>query len=228
MAAHTHTHRRLLAGPSAGNYPCVRAFLLEVQQQRNKGLQSPLLPHHHLRTGYLRCQPCGKKHLKLRRDGRPLNNQLFIQDDATKGKQGRIVPITVMHFDTMTNYGAAGSLRRNFDNQSLLYVPPGSVWKLLHSPNIGCKPEYAHMERKEGDMNPKWLLSAADGSVGTDEVDAHPSDDIETCDALLTKLESECLSAFRDAHNTGFYINEYTTKVNALGDKILEGLRMAS
>ena len=169
-----------------------------------------------------------EKPLKLRRDGRPLNNQLFIQEDATKGKRGRIVPITVMPFETMTNYGAAGSLRCNFDNQSLLYLLPGSVSKLLHSPNIGRKPEYAHMERKEGDMNPKWLLPVADGSVETDEVDTRPADDIETCEALLKELESECLSAFQDAHNTGFYINEYTTKVNALGDKILEGLRRAS
>ena len=135
-------------------------------------------------------RPAGKP-LKLRRDGRPLNNQLFIQEDATKGKRGRIVPITVMPFETMTNYGAACSLRCNFDNQSLLYLPPGSVLKLLHSPNIGRKPEYAHMERKEGDMNPKWLLPVADGSVETDEVDTRPADDIETCEALLKELESE-------------------------------------
>ena len=61
-----------------------------------------------------------EKPLKLRRDGRPLNNQLFIQEDASKGKRGRIVPITVMPFETMTNYAAAGSLRCNLDNQSLL------------------------------------------------------------------------------------------------------------
>ena len=44
-----------------------------------------------------------EKPLKLRRDGRPLNNQLFIQEDASKGKRGRIVPITVMPFETITN-----------------------------------------------------------------------------------------------------------------------------
>ena len=132
-----------------------------------------------------------EKPLKLRRDGRPLNNQLFIQEDATKGKRGRIVPITVMPFETMTNYGAAGSLRCNFDNQSLLYLPPRSVLKLLHSPNIGCKPEYAHMERTEGDMDPKWLLPVAGGSVETDEVGTRPGDDIQTCQALLNDLNSE-------------------------------------
>ena len=47
--------------------------------------------------------------------------------------------------------------------------------KLLHSPNIGRRPEYAHMERKEGDMEPKWLLPVVDGSVETDEVDTQPA-----------------------------------------------------
>ena len=121
-----------------------------------------------------------EKPLKLRRDGRPLNNQLFIQEDATTCKRGRLVPITVMHFETMANYGDAGSLRCNFDNQSLLYLPPGSVLKLLHSPNIGRMPEYAHMERTEGDMNAKWLVPVADGNVETDEVDTRPAYYIET------------------------------------------------
>ena len=54
------THRRFLACPRAGHDPCVWAFLLEVQQQRSTDLQTQLLPHNILRTGYLRCQPCGK------------------------------------------------------------------------------------------------------------------------------------------------------------------------
>ena len=60
------------------------------------------------------------------------------------------------------------------------------------------------MERKEGDMNPKWLLFVADRSVDTDEVDTRPGDDIETCEALLKDIISECLSASQDAHNTVF------------------------
>ena len=47
------------------------------------------------------------------------------------------------------------------------------------------------MGRKEGDMDPKWLLPLTDGSVETDEVDTHPADGIETCDALLKELKSE-------------------------------------
>ena len=48
------------------------------------------------------------------------------------------------------------------------------------------------------------------------------------CEKLYKEIEAECLHAFQDAHNTGFYVNEYTTKVHALGDKLFEGLRRAS
>ena len=169
-----------------------------------------------------------EKPSKLRRDGRPLNNQLYIQEDASRGKRGRIVPITVMPFETMTNYAAAGSLRCNFDNQSLLYLPPASVLEMSALPNIGPRPEYAHMERKEGDLDPKWILPVEDdiADVAAPPVDA--TEDVAKCEALLKELQKECLSAFQDAHNTGFCINEYTTKIHSLGDKLLEGLRRAS
>ena len=153
-----------------------------------------------------------EKPLKLRRDGRPLNNQLFIQEDATKGKRGRIVPITVMPFETMTNYAAAASLRCNFDNQSLLYLPPGSVLKLLHSPNIGRKPEYAHMERKEGDMNPKWLLPVPHSSVETDEVDTRPADNIKTCEALLNSTASRSQAPAETTASTSGNIRQASSK----------------
>ena len=38
-------------------------------------------------------------------------------------------------------------------------------------------------------------------------------------------MEQETQGAFQDAHNQGYYINEYTTKVNALGDKLMQGLK---
>ncbi len=143
------------------------------------------------------------------------------------------MPIIVMPMETMTNHAIACSLRCNFDDQSLLYLPPRSVLKLRRMPNIGPKPEYAHMERKEGDLQPKWLLDVAGSpadsllaSRGSD--DAQVSEDIDACEVLLEELKSEFHSAFQDARSTGFHINEYTTKVNALGDKLLDGLRRAS
>ncbi len=65
------------------------------------------------------CAEPADKPMKLRRDGRPLNNQLFIQEESSKGKRGRVIPIIVMPMETMTNYGVACSLRCNFDGQSL-------------------------------------------------------------------------------------------------------------
>ena len=113
------THRRFLACSSAGNDPCVRP---SCWKYNSNGIR--ICRHHCYHITILEPDTSAaspaEKPLKLRRDGRPLNNQLLIQEDATKGKRGSIVPITVMPVETMTNYGAAGSLRCNFDNQSLL------------------------------------------------------------------------------------------------------------
>jgi len=75
------------------------------------------------------------------------------------------------------------------------------------------------MERTEGDLDFKWLLPLQEESV---------DDSILDCESLLKEIESETLCAFQDAHNAGYYINEYTTKVNSLGDKLLQGLRRLS
>lgn len=161
-----------------------------------------------------------EKQTKLRRDGKPLNNQLFVQEEAARGKRGRIAPIVVMPFETMTNYIVAASLRCNFDNQSLLYLPPRSVLPLAQLPNIGPMPEFAWMSRTEGDLEPKWLLDERLPHTETEE-------GLGNCEELMQELEAECRSAFQDAHNTGFYINQYTTKINALGDALMQGLRRA-
>ena len=162
-----------------------------------------------------------EKELKMRRDGRPLNNQLHIMEDETKGKRGRICPIAVCCFETMSNYVAACGLRCNFDNQSLLYLPPRSVLSLEWTPNIGSQPQFASMNRTSGDLMPKWLIATDASSDATDAT----ATDLDSLAELLKELERELHGAFQDAHNTGFYINEYTTKVHALGDKLFEGMQ---
>ena len=42
---------------------------------------------------------------------------------------------------------------------------------------------------------------------------------------LRQDVEQETQGAFQDAHNQGYDINEYTTKVHALGDKLMQGLK---
>ena len=142
----------------------------------------------------------------------------FIEESG-KGKRGRICPVVVCPFETLTNYVAAVSLRCNFDNQSLVYLPPASTLPLEWLPNIGAKPELAWMARKTGDLEPKWLV--APQKPEPMEVSA----DSTWLESLLQELEQETQGAFQDAHNQGFYINEYTTKVHALGDKLMQGLQ---
>ena len=49
--------------------------------------------------------------------------------------------------------------------------------------------------------------------------------DLDSMAELLQGLGRELQGAFQDAHNAGFFINEYTTKVHALGDKLFEGMQ---
>ena len=109
---------------------------------------------------------------------------------------------------------------------SELYSPRGSILKLLHYPSTGPKPEHSHMERKEGDMNPKGVLPVPDGSVETNEDDMPAAEHLDACDAVLKWLQTECLSALQDGRNIGSYINETTTKIDPLGDEPLQGLRI--
>ena len=81
------------------------------------------------------------------------------------------------------------------------------------------------MERQDGDCLVKWLLALHDDSVETTMVDIVPP--TESCEDLLRGIEMKLASACQDAHNVGFYINEYTTKINALGGKPLGALQRA-
>ena len=47
-------------------------------------------------------------------------------------------------------------------------------------------------------------------------------------DQLTREIERETRALFQKTHNAGFYINEYTTKVNVLGDKFPQGLLRAA
>ena len=44
----------------------------------------------------------------------------------------------------------------------------------------------------------------------------------------VQEIQKETEAMYQDSHNTGFYINEYMTKINAIGDKLLLGLHRAS
>ena len=98
-------------------------------------------------------------------------------------------------FETMTNYVAAVSLRCNFDNQSLLYLPPQSVLPLEWAPNIGDQPQYGYMNRASGDVQPKWLVPAETAGPDTTE-DESISLALDKLEVLFRELQSEMQSAF--------------------------------
>ena len=78
------------------------------------------------------------------------------------------------------------------------------------------------MNRKARDLEPKWLMPVAEFATGAADSVAI---DLDKMHELIPEWERELQRAFQDAHNMGFYINEYTTTVHALGDKLLEGMQ---
>ena len=143
-----------------------------------------------------------KKHeLMIRCDGRPLNNQLYILEEHAKGKRGRICPIVVCCFETMSHYVAAAGLRCNFDSQSLIYLPPQSVLPLEWAPNIGSQPQYGYMNRSSGDLQPKLLVPTS-GAASSSAADESTPLELDQLDVLLRELDSELQGAFQDTHNT--------------------------
>ena len=75
-------------------------------------------------------------------------------------------PIVVCPFETLTNYVAALSLRCNFDNQSLVYLPPASTLPLEWLPNIGAQSQMAWMaQTKEA----TWFVPL----VQSEQLDVH-------------------------------------------------------
>jgi hypothetical protein len=63
----------------------------------------------------------------------------------------------------------------------------------------------------------------------TDAQDSPATLDSDHVDAILKACTAAAMDMFVDAHNAGYYINSYTTKVNATMDNVLrrlmEGIR---
>ena len=84
-------------------------------------------------------------------------------------------------------------------------------------PNIGDRPQYASMNRSAGDLQPIVLIAG-------DFMQIPPAHELSLADdlQLMEELDSELQGAFQDAHNTGSYIIEYTTKINAMQDDFMD------
>ena len=113
-------------------------------------------------------------------------------------------------------------LRCNLDAQTLVRLPPLSVCDSGPLPTIGSKLSWANTNAVVPGGAPTNLvlpLSDPDSEVC-------PSGDTDLSE-LAARLDRETPCLFRYAHNAGSDINEYTTYVNVLGNKLLQGLRRA-
>ena len=164
-----------------------------------------------------------EKPKRIRREGHALNNVIRITEDDSQGQRGRVELIREHPTETTTNYAGAVCMRCNLDAQTLVRVLPTSVLDSGPLPTIGSKPHWAGMNAAVPDGSPTNLVLPLSDS----DSEGNASEDRDLKD-LTEEVEREIGALFQDAHNAGFYINEYTTKVNVLGDKLLQGLRKAT
>ena len=118
-------------------------------------------------------------------------------------------------------------MRCNLDCQSVIRVLPPDVLDAGPLPTVGPRPQWGPMAKPLPPDAPTNLLLKLD-SIETMVDETSSEDVLHQAEAILQEVKNEVEAMFQDAHNTGFYINEYTTKINAIGDKLLAGLRRAS
>ncbi len=177
-------------------------------------------------------EPVGdQKPLRVRREGCELNNVVQIVEDDRAGQRGRLRLIREHPTETVTNYAGAVCLRCNLDAQSLLRLIPLSLLDAGPLPTIGPKPEWHGMSKGVPvSASTDLVLRAEAAADSANSLVAHRA--LDDAWARITDLEksirAELHRSFQDAHNAGYYINEYTTKVNVLGAKLLDGLRKAT
>ena len=168
---------------------------------------------------------CAEQHRpkRIRRKGYALNHVISIIEEDVQGQRGRLGLIREHPTETTTNNPGAVCLRCNLDAQTLVRLPPLSVFDSGPLPTIGPKPEWASMNNAVPDGSPTNLVMPLSdlNSVFEDSTSCY-------LEQLTREIERETRALFQDTQNTGFYINEYTTKVNVLGDRLLQGLRKAA
>jgi hypothetical protein len=170
---------------------------------------------------------------------------------------GRIITYQTQPWECSTNYAALVAMRCNVDVQGLRRVLPPTMWMPLE--DLEPVEEEANGETYTHGSYPQRYKGYSLGTqdtwgwlqhLGTTEHVAHEvvvfTDwQKEFCDILSSPpatggsddldrdvghaAHSAAVASFVDAHNTSYYINAYTTKVNPTMDgvlcKLLEGVR---
>ena len=196
--------------------------------------------------------------VKRRRQGKPLRGCLAICRDTRYGMAGRILTFQVHPWECPSNYAALIALRCNVDVQDLRRVPPPWVWMLPDEleATVGEDDEARHGAYPQRVANcsigPQlgWGWMQHLGTTSECRSFVFPSVDWQAIfqrlsqlppvawktlgadDATAVAIKASLASGrsiFIDAHNAGYYINSYTTKVNPTMDtvlrKLMDGIR---
>ena len=200
----------------------------------------------------------GGTSVKRRRQGKPLRGCLAICRDTRYGMAGRILTFQIHPWECPSNYAALLSLRCNIDVQDLRRVPPPWVWMLPEEleAKVGEEEESRHgayPQRVRGfstGPQPEWgwmkhlgtteecrdlVLPTVNWHALLERLSVLPPvvwEELGADDATAAAMKASFASGraiFIDAHNAGFYINSYTTKVNPTMDnvmrRLMEGIR---
>ena len=151
----------------------------------------------------------------IRRDGKELRNVVEIQENDEDGRRGRILTFQQHPAETPSNFAVGVALRCNNDSQHLVRVPPRCVFDIGPLPSLGAKEHWAYMNRSE----------AGQGSRDVVLEPWSPPEERSDPDSLIKALTNELGYLFEDAISVGYYINEYTTKLNSTGKDVLVAAR---
>ena len=170
---------------------------------------------------------------------------------------GRIITFQMHPWETSTNYASLVAMRCNVDVQDMRRVLPPRLWmnpselepdakeedrntynhgaypQRYSGFSVGAQDTWGWMRHLNTTAGREWdLVLFTDWHAifrdlsGEDMTDSAADADREV---LRKQLEETALGTFVDAHNTSYYVNSYTTKVNPTMDgvlcKLLDGVR---
>ena len=185
-----------------------------------------------------------------RRRGKALRGCIAIVRDTRFGMAGRILTYQMHPGESPTNYAALCTMRCNVDVQDLRRVLPPILWLEPHElepeadANAGRTHTHGAYPQRLRQYNAPnvganwgWMQHLGTSPCGLDAIEPEedwlgvfqsltgiPRADAEEFQELAKPLAQAVVASFVDAHNTGYYINSYTTKVNPNMDNVLRRL----
>ncbi|CAK0847613.1 unnamed protein product, partial [Prorocentrum cordatum] len=195
---------------------------------------------------------------RLRARGKALRGCIGIFRETDYGMAGRIVTFQLHPGETSTKCAAVVPARCNVDVQDMRRVLPPRLWmdaSELEPPaneedrksynhglypqryadfSVGAREDWGWFQHLNTTSAEKWdLVVVTDWHEIFRELANRDSPAVDGGDAaradLQRDLERHALATFVDAHNTSYYVNSYTTKVNPSMDdvlcKLLDGVR---